>query len=88
MRNTGNSFIEVNMSARRGSAEKAAAINYHENCGTDINNPTRDTCKCLMEIQRKSESVFSRDITILVKVQASLDVSKPERGCFFLFVAC
>ena len=41
-----------------GSAEKAAAINYHENCGTDINNPTRDACKCLMEIQRKSESVF------------------------------
>ena len=49
------------------------------NCATEINSTTRNACGCRMQKLKW----FPLDKTVLVKVQASLNISKPQRGHFF-----
>ena len=60
------------------------------NCATEINSTTRNACGCRMYVVTRKHGNptqklkwFPRDKTMLVKVQASLNISKPERGHFF-----
>ena len=55
-----------------------------------INSTTRNACGCRMYVVTKKHGNptqklkwFPRDKTMLVTVQASLNISKPERGHFF-----